>query len=89
MTVADVARQRNVKESTVIGHLERLAAQGETLALDHLFQDQARLRRIQEAYDACGLDLLKPVWEHLGGEFSYEELRLVRIFLRQERSREA
>ena len=89
LTVADVARQRNVKESTVIGHLERLAAQGETLALDHLFQDQARLRRIQEAYDACGLDLLKPVWEHLGGEFSYEELRLVRIFLRQERSREA
>ena len=84
LTVAQIARQRNLAETTVIGHMERLASQGELLKLDHLLPEPARMRQIKEAFDICGDQFLKPAWEYLGSEFSYDELRLTRIFLQQE-----
>ena len=84
MSVAQIAQQRNLAENTVIGHMERLASQGELLALDHLLPEPERMRQIKEAFDICGDRFLKPAWEYLGAEFSYDELRLTRIYLQQE-----
>ena len=39
---------------------------------------------IREAFDVCGSDFLRPVWEFLGTQCTYDELRLARIYLRQE-----
>ena len=57
---------------------------GNCLHLDHLLPDTGRLRQIKAAFDLCGYDFLKPAWEHLGSEFTYDELRLARIFFQQE-----
>ena len=38
-----------------------------------------RARRIEEAFANLGHELLRPVRDELGEEFSYEELRLVRV----------
>ena len=84
LSVAQIAQQRNLAENTVIGHMERLASQGELLTLDHLLPEPERMRQIKEAFDICGDRFLKPAWEYLGAEFSYDELRLSRIFLQQE-----
>ena len=84
LTIGEAALERNLAETTIIGHLERLASQGQLVHLDHLLSDQQRIRRIKEAFDVCGDQFLKPAWEYLGSEFSYDELRLVRIFLQQE-----
>ena len=56
LTVAQIARQRNLAETTVIGHMERLASQGELLKLDHLLPEPARMRQIKEAFDICGYE---------------------------------
>ena len=84
LSISLIAQQRGLSETTIIGHFERMAEAGQTLDLEHLAPDGKRLNRIKEAFDICGSVFLKPVWEYLGSEFDYNELRLARIFLRQE-----
>ena len=84
LTVAQIAQQRKLAEATIVGQLERMVSQGQLLQLEHLLPAPERLRRIKEAFDICGNQFLKPAWEHLGAEYTYDELRLTRIFLQQE-----
>ena len=84
LTIHEIALSRNLAETTVIGQLERMSSQGEELPLDHLLPEPRRFARVKEAFDVCGVEFLKPVWEYLESEISYDELRLVRMFLRQE-----
>ena len=42
------------------------------------------LDRVEEAFDVCGGAFLRPVWEFLGDRFTYAELRLARVYLRQQ-----
>ena len=86
LTVSQIAQQRNLAEPTIIGHLERMAAQGETLELEHLLPAAARLEKIKAAFDVCGSDFLAPVREFLGRDYTYDELRLARLYLSQDQS---
>ncbi len=82
-TIAEVAEQRGLAETTIIGHLERLVQEGEDVYFDHLLPSSERVKAIKEAFDTMGLGLLRPVFDELGGEVSYEELRLVRLTMEQ------
>ena len=84
LTVGEIARQRDLAEGTIIGQLERMVAEGQEICIDHLLPDAERLQRIKEAFDICGDQFLKPVWEYLDAEIEYDDLRLTRIFLHQE-----
>ena len=37
---------------------------------------------MRKAYLKCGDEKLKPVFEYLGGKYTYDELKLVRVLLR-------
>ena len=57
---------------------------GEKLDLTYLMPQAERLSKIEAAFKTAGsLQFLTPVRKPLGGEYSYEELRLVRIALHQ------
>ena len=84
LSIGEVAQQRGLAETTVIGHLERMSAQGSVLDLAHVLPERGRLDEIEGAFNACGSAYLKPVWEFLGANVTYDELRLARIHLRQE-----
>ena len=84
LSVSEIAQQRGLAETTIIGQMERLADQGVSLELDHVMPSAERVRKIREAFDVCGEVYLKPAWEFLGAEFAYNELRLVRMYLRQQ-----
>ena len=86
LTVSQIAQQRNLAEPTIIGHLERMAAQGETLELEHLLPEAARLEKMKAAFEVCGSDFLAPAREFLGRGYTYDELRLARIYLSQDQS---
>ena len=81
--VGEVARRRGVSQQTVLTHLERLTDEGESFDITHLLPPPRRYMRIAHALRAAEGDQLKPVMDRLGGAFSYEELRLVRLHLRQ------
>ena len=84
LSVDQIAQQRGLAETTIIGHLERLAAQGAVVNLEHLMPSAEKLSQIEEAFNAVGGAFLKPVREFLGAEFTYDQLRLARIHLRQQ-----
>ena len=84
LSVSEMARERGLAESTIVGHMERMVDQGASLELDHLMPSAERVRRIREAFQVCGDVFLRPVWEFLGAEFEYNEIRLVRMHMRQQ-----
>ncbi len=84
LSVVDIARERGLAWSTVIGHIERIVAKGEDVEVGHLLPEPERLREIEKAFGACGSALLAPVREYLGDGFDYEELKLARIHLHQQ-----
>ena len=84
LSIAEMAQLRSVAETTIVGHLELLAARGDVLDLAHLLPAADRLSEIEAAFEVCGSAYLRPVRDHLGEQFTYDELRLVRMHLRQQ-----
>ena len=85
LSVGEIARQRGLAETTIVGQMERLVDQGVALEVEHLMPSAERVRKIREAFEVCGDVYLKPAWEFLGAEFAYDELRLVRMRMKQEK----
>ena len=83
LSVGQIAERRNLAETTVLGHIERMSDGGESLDLEHLAPAPDALRKIRDAFHASGNTLLRPVRESLGEEFTYDELRLARMYLQQ------
>ncbi len=82
-SLEEVAAERGLTVNTVMGHVEALVDAGHELELDHLMPSPDRAAEIRSAFDAAGTLMLSPVRELLGDGFSYEELRLVRLQLKQ------
>ena len=81
--VAEIAAARGISQRTVLTHLERLTDEGEPFDITHILPPQHRYMRIASALRYTGDGRLKPVADRLGGGYSYEELRLVRLHMRQ------
>jgi ATP-dependent DNA helicase RecQ len=77
MTVAEIAAKRNLKETTVESHLIELLEMDQPVDIHRLVPVQ-RQQVIIQALQLLGSNLLRPVYEHLGEKYSYNELRLVR-----------
>jgi ATP-dependent DNA helicase RecQ len=84
LDVEEIAMERNLKPITILNHLVELVEAGEAIDIDRLVQPE-HYDVIVSALHQIGEDLLKPVKEFLGDEYSYEEIRLVRAAIRQAR----
>lgn len=83
LPINEIAKRRGMTEGTVISHVEKLLERGENLDLEYIKShiDSGRLIKIKNAFEKSGGSKLSPVREILGEEFSFEELRLARLFL--------
>jgi len=72
-----IADRRGLKQTTVYHHLTLAIARGELKLRDVVALDEEELTRIHAALHAHGGQALKPVFEALGGQYSYEVLRCV------------
>ena len=84
LSIGEIALQRGLAENTIIAHLERMSGRGEPLDLQSVMPPAERLAEIEEAFNVCGSVFLRLVWEFLGDQFAYDEIRLARIYLLQE-----
>ena len=82
LSIDEIASERNLKPNTILSHLIELVESGEALDIDRLVPSE-HYPVIVDALHQVGDDLLKPVKEYLGDEYSYEEIRLVRALLRR------
>ena len=81
--VAEIAAARGISQQTVLTHFERLMDDGESFDITHILPPQHRYVRMAHALRNTEGGRLKPVVDRLGGGYSYEELRLVRLHMRQ------
>lgn len=82
-SIENIARERNLKPSTIISHLTELIEAGETINVAGLIRP-GHYEVIQHALQQVDGEALKPVKELLGDAYSYEEIRLVKALLRQQ-----
>jgi ATP-dependent DNA helicase RecQ len=78
-SLSEAASKRSLSEETILTHLERLVQSGVGVEIDHLMPPPERRQKIEEAFESSGETLLRPVREMLSEEYSYLELRAVRV----------
>jgi ATP-dependent DNA helicase RecQ len=84
LSLVEIAEQRGVNPGTILTHLETLIEEGEQVDIAYLAMDADRLRQIRSAFKEAGGFTLTPVRRILGESFTYEELRLARVFIQIE-----
>ena len=78
-TLEGVAEARGLAVTTVIGHLERLVDEGDPVEWRHLLPPAASRLEIEAVFEIVGDELLRPVFDELNGQYSYNEIRLTRL----------
>ena len=77
--IADIAKERGLSQGTVLTHVERIVKAGESVDLSPFLPSSERVERINAALRTAGEERLAPVKELLGDDYSYDEIRLVRL----------
>lgn len=80
--LSKIAEEEGFTEGTITNHIEKLLEAGEEINIDYLKPSQEKFEKIKTAFEKCGNEKLKPVFDHLGEKYSYDEIRLVKLFLR-------
>ncbi|HEX8996026.1 MAG TPA: DNA helicase RecQ [Ktedonobacterales bacterium] len=83
-SLEEIAEQRNLAPTTIVGHLCDAMSAGEDIDLSRILPPE-RLRSIIDAFERLGDTPLSPVKEALGDTVSYDDLRLARAALRGQR----
>lgn len=81
LDLREVAKERGMVLGTIISHLEKLRALDTEVDLERFRPDEKDLNRIKKAFESTGDIKLTPVRQKLGNVYSYEDLRLARLFL--------
>ncbi len=81
-SVERIAKHLDLTPGTVINHIEKMIDAGEKIDLEYLKLPSDRYGAMKNAFEECGDEKLKPVFEHLNGKFSYDELKLARVLIR-------
>ncbi len=79
-SLAEIAGERGLKESTVANHINRYLSQGNELNIDNLVSPEKQ-KQIEQLFKEHGLEFLKPIIEDMQGAASYDEARIVRGYL--------
>jgi len=84
-SVAEIAKHFDVKEGTVISNLVKYVKAGNTISNERILEtsslNNADLQKVKKAFKKHGTEMLRPVFDELDEEVSYEELRVVQLYL--------
>ncbi len=83
LSVEEIAQKRGLAPSTIITHLSELIEKNQPVDLNRLVLLE-RQKLIVKAIQTVGTGSLRTLREHLGEEYSYEEIRLVLSWWRRE-----
>lgn len=81
LSLAEMAKERGLTQGTVIGHLEKLRLEDPDIDISYLKPPRERFEKIAAAFAASDDTKLGPIKAKLGRSFSYDDVRLGRLFL--------
>ncbi|MDB4978145.1 MAG: recQ [Candidatus Peribacteria bacterium] len=79
--IAEMAKARGFSETTIVQHVEKLKQDDDSLSIVHMRPAEEDMAIIGAAFKEHQTVALKPVFEHFDGRYSYDTLRMVRMFL--------
>ncbi len=82
MSIEKMASLRGLAAGTIAAHIEKLVSNGEKIDIDYLRPPMEKFEKIQAAFKQSGGTALSPVLETLGEPYTYEELKIARLFLK-------
>ncbi|MFH0754410.1 MAG: DNA helicase RecQ [Candidatus Omnitrophota bacterium] len=87
LSMKEMVTARGFSLSTILSHLEKLSGEDVDLDIDHLRPDEPVFGHIKKAFEQSGAGVwaLSPIKTLLGDQYSYDDIRLVRIFLSKDR----
>jgi len=77
-SVEKMAKEQGYTVGTIINHIEKVV---NTYHLDIDYLRPCSIDKIKVAFDKFGFEKLKPIFDYFGEEISYEEIKMVRVFL--------
>lgn len=85
ISIDEIAKARNLKQTTILGHLETLVLGGKIERADLKPLVTPALSRglgdVQAAFRELGVERLAPVFQHFKGVYTYDELRVARMMM--------
>jgi ATP-dependent DNA helicase RecQ len=83
-SIQSLMERYRVRVGTILVHLSRFAASGNTLRFDDELQSLTSAspdeqQAVMQAFDKLGTAALKPVFDQLGGKLDYDELKILRL----------
>jgi biotin operon repressor len=88
MSLSEVAEQRGISGAAVRSHVDRLVKEGHEVDLDHLMPSDDRRLIIEAALKEMGDDRLSRIHTNLGSGYTWDELAVVRMNMRQRQREE-
>ena len=85
LSVEEIAQKRGFSPRTIITHLSELLEMKQPVDLNRLVSPEQQ-KTILQAIQTVGADSLKTIREHLGEEYAYEDIQLVRAWWRREKT---
>ena len=81
ISIETMASMRGVSAKRILDHIEKLISSGEEIDLDYLRPPPEKLKNSRRLSE-IGRAALAPVRAILGEQYSYEELRIARLFIK-------
>jgi ATP-dependent DNA helicase RecQ len=79
-TISEIAKERDLTESTILGHIEKLYSLGEDIDIYKLVP-KGKFNQIESIFKEIAQYSLKPAKEKLGDDYEYWEIGFVRAKL--------
>ena len=83
LSVEEIAEKRGLAKSTIVDHLDRLMDEGLEIDLRPLLSPPEKVEAIRRAFEESDGTLLSSVKGLLGDAYDYDEIKMVRLFLKQ------
>ncbi len=81
LELKEIAKERGQVLGTIISHLEKIKELGIEADINRFKPKSKNLKKIKEAFKKTNDIKLAPVYKKLKGEYTYDELRLARLFI--------
>lgn len=83
LPLAQISRKRGLTSNTIASHLEKITTENPTLDIEYLRPEKEKFSEIAEVFKKTTLDALFPAFNFLNEKYTYEELRVARIFIKK------
>jgi len=87
LSLEEIAQRRNLRVSSIIRHLSDLMEINQPVDINRLVSPEGQ-EKIRQALQTLGDVSLTQIYQHLGETYSYDEIRFVRGWWRQQKPKE-